>query len=339
MKNIFFKLNFVLLLLVGFFYLTVPTEARAAAFSFARIRYDRMKASTPSSLQITIVPATVDTENKITLIFGSAVVGAGQSATTTSLPAGAIALPGTLTAVGSGTSIVVSGLTDLTVGTTYAFNLVVNGAGTTGVTTGSAGVVTDTIKSLTSGGAEIDSTKVASRYITNDQVVITANVPPTFIFSLSGNTDAFTADLDSTAVRTTSGIGLTVSTNAPRGWTGWVKSTNAALSSISTGESVGTSGTVNATPEACVAGTDCYVLSVSVTQGTGAGALTANTEYGGNGTTTGGTLTTGYLPFASQTQKVSNDLIVFKGIASIVANKAAGSDYTDIWTIIGAGNF
>ena len=202
-----------------------------------------------------------------------------------------------------------------------------------------AGTTTDTIQSLTAGDVVIDLAKIASRYITDDQVVITANVPPTFNFALTGNTDAFTTDLSAGAVSTTTGIGLSVSTNAAKGWTGWIKSTNAALTSVTTTESIGTSGTLNAAPETCNVATDCYVLSVGVTSGTGAGSLTADAEYAGNGTTTGGTFSTAYQPFASRTGKTNGDVIWFKALATMIATKAAGSDYTDTWTIIGAGNF
>lgn len=339
MKNFVSKVLFTVTLVIGLFYLANPTEVWAAGLNMARIRYDRLKTSTATSLQVTLVPQTVATETGIVLIFpAGTVVGTGQSATTTSLPAGAIALPGTLTAVGSGTSIVVSGVTDLAVGTTYAFNLVTQGAGTGVTTPSSPGQVIDTLQ--TKGGTGvIDEAKIASYFIANDQVVITANVPPTFSFVLSGNTDAFTSDLTSGSVYSTTGIGLTVSTNAARGWTGWVKSANTALSSVTTGESIGTSGTVNATAETCVAGTDCYVLDIGVTSGSGSGTLTGDPEYVGDGTASGGTLTTGYLPFASRTGKVSNDYVIFKAHATILATKAAGSDYTDTWTIIGAGNF
>lgn len=305
----------------------------ASQFTKASIRYDRMKAATLSSLQVLIVPASTATENKIKLVFGSAIVGAGQSVTVTSLPAGATALPGTLTAVGSGTSIVVSGVTDLTVGTTYAFNLSV------GVTTPSAGSALDRVESLDAGNAVIDSTTVTSRIITDDRVVITANVPPTFTFSLSGNTDAFTTDLSSGAVSSTTGITVSVGTNAAKGWTGWIKSLNAGLNSVTTGESIGTSGTINATAETCVTGTDCYVVDVGVTSGTGSGTLTADAEYGGNGTTSGGTLSTSFQPFASRTGKTNGDTVSLIAHATMVATKAAGADYTDTWTIIGAGNF
>jgi hypothetical protein len=182
--------------------------------------------------------------------------------------------------------------------------------------------------------------KIASRYITDDQVVITANVPPTFNFVLSGNTDAFTTDLSAGAVAKTAGIGLSISTNAAKGWTGWIKSANAALSSVTTGENIGTSGTINTAPEPCVVATDCYVLSVGVTSGTGgAGSATVDAEYAGNGTTTGGTFSQLYQPFGSRPSKTNGDAFWFTALATMTATKGAGSDYTDTWTIIGAGNF
>lgn len=333
MKNNFFRLSLFFILVLSFFYFSA-NKAMAAQFSQATIRYDRMMTGKPTSLLVILVPTTVGTEAKIKLVFPGALnMTAVPTAVGVTQPGGIIAIPGSLVVAGSGTSMMVTGLTDLTVGTSYAMTISV------GFTTPAAGAYSDSVTTLTSGDVVIDSTTVTSRVISNDQVVITANVPPTFTFVLTGNTDAFTTDLSSGSVVSTYGIGLTVSTNAPRGWTGWVKSANAALSSITSGESIGTSGTVNATAEPCVPGTDCYVLDVAVTKGSGAGALTADPEYGGNGSTTGGTLTTGYLPFASQTKKVSNDLVVFKAHATIVADKAAGSDYTDTWTIVGAGNF
>lgn len=319
-------------MVVGLFALTA-SETLAANFLFARVRYDRMKAGAGSTIQVTIVPTTVATETQIKVIFGSATFGPGNTlVSTTNLPANAIALPGIgTTAVISGTSMVVN-CTDLTVGTTYAFNFAV------GVTVPGAGTATDTIQSLVSSTVT-DQTRVTSRYISDDQVVITANVPPTFSFILSGNTDAFTTDLGASAVSLTYGIGLSVATNAARGWTGWIKSSNAALSSATTGETIPTVGTVNGTTDTCTGGADCYNLSVSVSAGTGAGSLAADTEYAGNMTTTGGTFSTIYQPFASRTGKTTGDTVLFKALASILATKAAGSDYTDTWTIVGAGNF
>jgi hypothetical protein len=318
---------------LGMLFFTSSSGVWAGQFTRGTIRYDRMMTGKSSSLQVTIVPLSVGTENRVKLVFQNATVGAGQSATTTSLPAGAVALPGTLSAVGAGTSIVVSGLTDLTVGTTYAFNL------TVGVSTPGVGAELIKVSSLTSGDAVIDTTDVLARIIANDQIVITANVPPTFTFVLSGNTDAFTTDLSSSSVAVTQGRSVSVGTNAAKGWTGWIKSTNAALSSVATGESIGTSGTINAAPETCVVATDCYVMSVGVTSGTGAGTLTADPEYAGNGITTGGTLSQAYQPFATRTGKTNGDTVWLKALATMIATKAAGNDYTDTWTVIGAGNF
>jgi hypothetical protein len=321
------------LVLVMVFLGTGAVEAKAAQFTRATIRYDRMKANTPSTLQVVLVPVTALTETKIKLVFGAATVGAGQSAATSPIPVGMSGVPGLgTTGLGSGTSMVFN-CGDLTVGVTYAFNI------TVGVTTPSAGGNLDTISTLDAGGSAIDSTTVLSRTITNDQVVITANVPATFTFVLSGNTDAFTTDLSSGSVSSTGGISVAVGTNAAKGWTGWVKSMNVGLSSVTTGEGIGTSGTLNSTPETCNVGTDCYVLDVGVTSGTGSGALAADPEYAGNGTTTGGTFSTSYQTFASRTGKTNGDTVWLKAHATMVATKAAGNDYTDTWTVIGAGNF
>jgi hypothetical protein len=298
-----------------------------------------MQQNTATGLQVIVIPATTAVENKIKIIFGSAVVGAGQTVTLTNLPTGSTPLPGTFTAVGSGTSILVTGLTDLTVGSTYAFNLALQGTGV-GVSTPAAGTANDTIITLTSGDVVIDTDILASRYINSDQVLISGYVPPTFTFTLSGNTDAFTTNLTSGSVSTTTGISVSVATNAAKGWTAWVKSLNSSLLSVTTGEGIGTSGTLNATPEACVTSTDCYVLDVGVTSGTGgSGSATADAEYSGNGTTTGGTLSNIFQPIASRPSKTNGDTVWLRAHATMIATKAAGNDYSDTWTIVGAGNY
>lgn len=315
-------------------YLFASTDISAAPFAHVSLRYDRMKEATLSSLQVVLVPATTATEAKVKLVFDSASVGASQAVTVTGIPGGSTALPGTLTAVGAGTSIVVSGLTDLTVGTTYAFNL------TVGVSTPAAGSAIDIVSTLTSGDSEIDATSVLSRYIANDQIVITANVPPTFTFSLSANSDSFTTDLSSSSVSVTNGRTVSVATNAPRGWIAWVRSQNAGLVSVTTGESIGTTGAVNTSPSVCQVNTDCYLLDADLTTtGDGSGSLTIDPEYLGVGTSDGGTLSTSFQPFAKRTGKTAGDVITLVAKASMVATKAAGSDYTDTLTIVGAGSF
>lgn len=332
MKRFISRVVMFWLLMFGF--LMIGTvEAKAAQLTRATIRYDRMMTGKLSSLQVIIVPLTVGTEASVKLVFPSASVGTSQAGTTASIPTGSVGLPGTLTAVGAGTSITVA-CSDLTVGTTYAFNL------TVGVSTPAAGPYSDVVSTLTGAGAVIDTSTVTSRIIANDQITINANVPPTFTFVLSGNTDAFTTDLSSGAVAVTTGITVSVSTNAAKGWTGWVKSSNAGLNSATTGESIGTSGTVNGAPTVCITGSDCYLLDADLTtNGTGAGSLAIDSEYLGVGTSDGGTLSSIFQPFVSRTGKTNGDVITLIAKASMIATKAAGNDYTDTLTVVGAGNF
>jgi hypothetical protein len=334
MKKLLPRVISILLLLVVFL-AAGAVEAKAAPFTRVTVRYDRMMTGKLSSIQVILVPVTVGTEAKIKLIFGGVTIGAGQSATTAPIPAGSVAVPGLLAATGTGTSAVtVTGLTDLTVGTTYAFNLSIGG------TLGSVNSYSDIVQTLTAGDVVIDQTTVTSRIIANDQITINANVPPTFTFVLSGNTDAFTTDLSSAAVAVTTGITVSVSTNAAKGWTGWVKSLNMGLNSVTTGESIGTSGVVNGAPTACGIGTDCYVLDADLTtNGAGSGTLAIDPEYLGVGTSDGGTLSSTFQPFANRTGKTVGDVITLIAKASMIATKAAGSDYTDTLTVVGAGNF
>ncbi len=307
----------------------------AAQLTRATVRYDRMQANTPSNVYVTFIPVTGATVAKVKLIFGSAVVGAGVSVSVTNLDTGVSTLPGTLVAARTGTSEVdITGVTALSVGQTYGFNINI------GISTpASPGSAFDIVKTTTSGDALIDQTTVAVQYLSSDQVVITANVPSTFNFSITGTTDAFTGNLSSGSVVSTIGVGVSVSTNAAKGWTGWIKSANAALSSATTGESIGTTGVVGGSTVTCTSGSDCYILDVGVTAGTGSGSLTAATSYAGNGTTSGGAFSTSLQPFVFRTGKTNNDTVWLKAHVAMIATKAAGSDYTDTWTIVGAGNF
>lgn len=335
MRKILVELSVLLILLIPvLIWLVLPAMA-AGRFTQVFLRYDRMKIGQGTSATLYLVPSSVGTEAKVKIVFGTGItVAAVPTLNTTGLPAGSIALPGTLTAAGAGTSIVISGVTDLTVGTTYAVNIA------TGISTpASAGATTDVISTLTSGDAEIDTTTITSRFITDDQIVITGNVPPTFTFVLSGNTDTFTADL-STSIVSTNGRTVSVTTNAAKGWIGWVRSANAALSSVTSGESIGTTGTVNAAPSTCQTSSDCYVLDADLTtSGAGSGSVTIDPEYNGTDTSSGGTLSTTLQPFVSRSGKTAGDVITLIARASIIATKASASDYTDTLTVIGAGNF
>ncbi|MFA5828845.1 MAG: hypothetical protein WC841_05830 [Candidatus Shapirobacteria bacterium] len=335
-KGIFSRWSISLITAITIFLAFAATEVNAASFSHASLRYDRIKAETLSSLQVVIVPATVATEDRVVITFGSATVGTTNATSVTNIPTGSVALPGTLSAVSAGTTIVITGVTDLTVGTTYAFNL------TIGVSTPAAGTANDIISTRSDATTVIDQTTVASRYITNDQIVINAVVPPSFNFVLSaGNTDTFTANLSGTTEVSTYGNTVTVTTNAPRGWIAWVKSANQGLVSLSTGITIATTGTVNGSPDTLTAGANGYVLDADLTSdnGTGTGTVTIAPEYNGASAKAGGTLSAIFQPFASCNGTTAGDVITLIERATVTTILAAASDYSDTLTVVGAGTF
>ncbi len=311
------------------------TSAQAANFTQAYLRYDRMKASTASNVLVVITPVTVGVEAKIKVTFATGTTVAAATVGVANLPAGVTAVPGTLTVANAGQIITITGVTDMTVGTSYGVNIL------TGITNGTAGAREDTITATTTGDATIDTSNVATRAITDDQIVLLATVPPTFNFTLSGNSDTFTTDLDPATVVSTTGKTVTIATNADKGWITWVKSANAALSSTTTGETIATTGTVNATPDTLSGGTNGYVLDVDKTtdSAVGTGTVTIDAEYNGASTSAGGTLSTSLQPIASANGTTDGDILTLLARAAISAVKGAADDYTDTLTVVGAGNF
>ena len=174
-------------------------------------------------------------------------------------------------------------------------------------------------------------------------MAVTATVPATFSFALSGNTDTFTGNL-STTTTSTSGRTVTISTNAASGWVAWVKSANAALNSASTGSSIATAGSVDNAPTDLASSTG-YVLDVNITtdSGTGTGTITQASNYGaeynGTNSTSGGTLSTSFQPIAASDGTTDGDILTLIERAKISAVQAAATDYTDTLTVVAAGRF
>jgi len=193
------------------------------------------------------------------------------------------------------------------------------------------------------GPATIDSASYSLSIVSNDQIVVTATVPPTFSFSLSANADTFTSNL-STTTTSTNGRTATVATNAAAGWVAWVKSANAGLNSAGTGASIATAGSVDNSPTD-LASTTGYVLDVDVTtdSGTGTGTVSQASNYGAeyNGTnaTSGGTLSTTFQPIAAANGTTDGDVLTLTERAKISAVQAAANDYTDTLTVVAAGRF
>lgn len=311
----------------------------AGEFSQAYIRLNRMAATTANSgiLVVFTVPAgNSATEAKVVVEFSAGfTVAASPTITVTGIPAGATALPGTLVAAGSTTTLTVTGVTNLTAATQYAFIL------SDGVTNPSAGAHTATITTKTGADAAIDSKIVGLRVISDDQVTVSATVDPTFNWVLSGNSMALGTLSSSSVVSVASPITVTATTNGTNGWIGWVKSQNTGLTSASASNTIATSGTVDGAPTTLSTGAEGYVLDADLTtdSGTGDGTVTIAAEYNGGTTSAGGTLASTLTQFASSDGTTGGDVITLIPRATISTVTEAATDYTDTLDVIGAGNF
>lgn len=328
------------------------------------VRLDTLKATTATGGRVCINPSVAGaaTEGKIIVTFPTTAVtdyvvnatAANWTTNTTGLDAGQTALPITSNVASNvtGKAVTFTVTSDLTAGTLYCFNF----SGTSTLTTSSAGAVptsgnTGNIQTQTGASAPIDQTYFDESIITNDAVVVTAVVPPSFQFTLSANTDAFVANLNATATPTlTGGTTVTILTNAASGWIIWARDLLANSSAGKGSLMSTTAGNYKITNTAAVgaashthpAATENYGLAVvTVNDAALGGTVTANAAYDGTAASLkAGTLdATGFQPIASATGTANNDSIVVKEQATIAGQTPAASDYTDTITLIGAGQF
>lgn len=310
----------------------------------AYLRLDHMDASTTTGGTVCVKMATTagtDAKIKVTFPAGFTVNGTAGNWTvsTTNLPAGASAMPGINTATVVASSTVTFPITDISSSATmYCFNFNNN----TTLTTSTAGSdKTGTIQVTTSGDVEIDSANYATAVIANDQIVITATVPPTFSFALGGNSIAM-GTLSSSSVTSGAGVTVTLGTNAGKGWLTWVKSANVALTSASTSDSIPTSGSIDAAPTTISTGAKGYVLDCDLTTDSatgGTGTVTIAAEYNGLTTSAGGTLATTFQEVATADGPTDSDVVTLIARVTISALTKAANDYTDTLTVVGAANF
>lgn len=335
----------ILLIFSLFFVLVGPLlpQAKAQAiFQQAYLRLDRMKASTTTGGTVCAKPNTVGTEVDVQVVFPTGftvnTTAANWTVATTNLPSGATAWVsiGTATAVSSQTVTFASG--DLTVGTLYCFNF----TGTSTLTNSTAGnSKTGTITTRASGAATVDTSPYAIAIITDDQIAVTATVPAIFTFALGGNTAAL-GTLSTSTTTSATGVTTTLATNASAGWIQWVK--NVALTSVATGETITSPGTVDDAPSD-LASTTGVVLDADITtdSSTGDGTITQaagyGAEYNGTNTTSGGTLSTTFQPVAASNGTTDGDVLTLIVRAKVTVVQAAAADYADTITVVGAGRF
>lgn len=328
------------------FVMPLMAHATAASLSNTYVRLDRNAVSATSAtvrLQFKTSSGNGSTVGKVvvTVPSGYTVATSGLSASTAGCVAdtGDTALPGTLTVAGDNTvkTLTISGVTGAANSTLYCVDI----TGAPALTNPSSGGGTQqdfTVATQTSGAGALDDATVAEYLLANDQVSVNATVNPSFTFTLSGNSDTIPG-FSSGSVGTSAGVTATVATNASKGWIAWAKSQNGALTSAAAGSSIATSG-VGSASHAVNANADDYVLSVIKTTQTGA-SLTPDANYTSTGSDNkgGGLDTTKLRPLATETGPCSGDVITLKELATVSPVTPAANDYTDILTIIGAGQF
>lgn len=335
-------------------------ETAEGAFQQAYLRLDRMKVNTATGGLVCAKPNATGTEAKVVVTFpttytlNTTAANWTVSTASTDIPAGSTAWAGigTASSVSNAAHTATFPSNDLTPGTLYCFAF----AETNTLTTAAAAADSQqaNIETQDSSNAAIDHTDIALANNTDDTITVTAVVPPSFILTLSGYTDTFATNLDPLSVVSTAGVTATVTTNAKGGWIAWAKDSEQGLHSASAGYTISTVGTLSSgtfasgipdgTPSSLSAGTEGYVLDTDLTTDASGGCtLAIAAEYNGASTSAGGSVMGNYQPVASCTgvspATANGDVITLIERAAISAATPAGSDYTDIITVVGAGNF
>jgi hypothetical protein len=314
---------------------TNTQKAFASTMSAASVLETNMNASGTSSVFVDFKAGASDSATTLTVTLPSFTVNATQTISNTTCNAtntgpyqGATGLPTgtTLTAAGAGTTVTVSSVSDLTAGTQYCFQLTSTSAVTNPATPNPyAGIV------ITDG---TDTTTVGVDIVTNDQISVTATVPPSFTLGFGGNTETL-GTLSSSTATAGSIITLTISTNAANGWGLWAEDANSGLHSTASGGTIPSVGSVSSNPN--------YNFSSNHgTPGYGLGVTSGNTTtaYADASNTTGaGLFSTAWSEIAKATAPASGSTVTFQEFANISGTTPAAVDYGDVITIVGAGSF
>lgn len=308
--------------------------AGAASLTQVSVRFDRMKVSTATTGTICAKPTTVGAESTVAVTYPTgytlglaATFTTDTTTNTASWPAGAVAWPGvgTATNVTSQTATFASG--DLTVGNLYCFNWI-----------NSAAVqITATPSASNSGtvATNLDSSPFSTASIADDQIVVTASVPQSFSFALSGNTDPLGTITTGAVATSPTPRTATVNTNAKNGWLVWAKDSSTGLNSSLAAKTI--ASTTPGTNSTLVAGTEGYNTGVTSSQVGGSGTIAVSTPFVGGLLGKGGGLDTALRTVATSNGTADTAVLTLKNNVAIGVLTPAATDYTDTITIVGAG--
>jgi hypothetical protein len=323
----------------------LASQAQAAAFTVAMVRFDRMKISQATTGTVCVRPATTSADVKtwqVTFPTGYTVSttaanwqAANVSTTNLAWPSGAVAWPNATgaTAAVSGQTVTWTNASVQTMNnsTTYCYNW--TSAAAVSVQSGTSSTNTGTVNTRNSSAVDIDSSSYVTSSITDDQISVSATVPQAFSFALNANSDSLGTLSSGSITQSASGVIATVNTNAKNGFKVWARSANAGLNSVSA------SKTIAAANGPLSAGTEGYAFGVTVTQTSGSGSPAASGSFAGGVAGTGGALATALSEVVSSAGTANNAQLTLRNNVAISGITPAASDYTDVITVVGAGMF
>lgn len=331
----------------------VAQHAFAATGALAQtfVRFDRIKANTGTTGTVCVRPTTSSTDVKSWSVtfptgftLGAASTFENTNINTTSTNYGWPGSPtptawpnaASATAGVSGQTVTWTNATAQTMnsGTTYCYNWL--NTTSTAVTTGSASsTLTGTVTTLDSTSTPIDSGQYAASVITDDQIVVTATVPPTFTFTLSGNTDDIGTLTAGTIKTGGSPRVVGVTTNSKNGWMVWGKDAWAGMKSATASYTV--ASTTPGTNSTLVGSAEGYNTGVTYT--VTSGSVTVDPAFVGGTTGKGGGLDTNQRLMASGSGVTNGAQLTLTNNMNVLASTPAATDYTDTITVTGAGLF
>ncbi|MFO0703812.1 MAG: hypothetical protein U0525_03755 [Patescibacteria group bacterium] len=372
-KNLLLTYIVVFLLNIG---LTISianySQVEAAGFTNVALRHSRMAisiaASSTDPILVVFKPATSATELRLVIGFGAGYTVNGTASnittSTTGLPSTyqgtsvtAANITGNAASAVSSQNVTFTLGTDPTTSNLYGFYITggITNPSSTGSQTSRITTHSTATPDLVTFTDVVDNTRVATYFVTDngastdaDQIVVTAKVTPTYTFSLSAN--AITLDTALATVEYPGGaqngavpvVTATVTTNANNGHALWLKSgTSAGLTSSTLSASIAFSGTAaDANPTTLSAGTEGVVIDVDSNTNT-SGSLTIDAEFNGGSTSAGGTPSTSFQQIASASGPAGSagDKVDIIPRVAISATTQSADDYTQTFTVIGAGNF
>jgi hypothetical protein len=330
-----------LVLVVGAVTPLLNNSAKAASLTQTQVRFDRMKVSSPTTGTVCAKPTSTATEADVQVVFPtgytvSTTVGNWAVNTTNlSWPTGAVAWLGINTATAAALQTVTFPSGDLVAGTLYCFNWTNTAA--VSITATPSASNSGSITTRTSVPASIDTSPYSTASINDDQIVVTASVPQSFSFALSGNTDNLgTLSTGSVSVGSTPRT-ATVNTNAKNGWQVWAKDSSTGLNSALAAKTI--ASTTPGTNSTLASNAEGYNTGVTSSQVGGSGTITVSAPFVGGSLGKGGGLDTSLRSLATSGGTADTAVLTLTNNAAIGVLTPAATDYTDTITVVGAGLF